>query len=96
MFDGAKHGGPLISYLGGKESKLDLDLTSLLREIKQNDIFVISLDDLLNSIPPKQVKAILSNNKSLKEKSEFLLKSSLLAGASDNVSCILIEVISTK
>jgi len=93
VVDESESGSPLISYFGGKESSLDIDLTSSLREIHNNDIFVIASDGLLNSLLPKQVKAILMNNQPLKRKSEFLLENSLSAGANDNVSCILIEVI---
>ncbi len=92
VFDESEPGSPLISYFGGKESSLDIDLTSSLREIHTKDIIVISSDGLLNSLLPKQVKAILKNNQSLKQKSEFLLESSLSKGADDNVSCILIEL----
>jgi len=92
VFDESEPGSPLISYFGGKESSLDIDLTSSLREIHTKDIIVISSDGLLNSLLPKQVKAVLMNNQTLKQKSEFLLESSLSKGADDNVSCILIEV----
>ena len=93
VFDESEPGSPLISYFGGKEASLELDLTSSLREIHTKDIIVISSDGLLNSLLPKQVKAVLMNNQTLKQKSEFLLESSLFSGANDNVSCILIEMI---
>ena len=93
VFDESEPGSPLISYYGGKESSLDIDLTSSLREIPTKDIIVISSDGLLNSLLPKQVKAVLMNNQTLKQKSEFLLENSLSKGADDNVSCILIEFI---
>ncbi len=93
VFDESEPGSPLISYFGGKEESLDLDLSSSLREIHSKDIIVISSDGLLDSLLPKQVKAILKNNQSLKQKSEFLLESSLSKGADDNVSCILIELL---
>lgn len=92
VFDESEPGSPLISYFGGKEASLDIDLTSSLREIHSKDILVISSDGLLNSLLPKQVKAVLMNNQTLKQKSEFLLESSLSKGADDNVSCILIEL----
>jgi len=93
VFDDAEHGSPLISYFGGKKASLELSLNSSLREIRKNDIIVISSDGLLNSLIPKQLKAILSNEKPLKEKLEFILEKSLKVGANDNVSCILVEVL---
>lgn len=93
VFDDTVSGSPLISYFGGKDPVLDIDLNSTLREIHAGDVFVIGSDGLFNSLSSKQIKAILLNNTSLKKKSEFLLKSSLSAGASDNVSCILLELI---
>ena len=93
VFDESEPGSPLISYFGGKEESLDLDLSSSLREIHSKDIIVISSDGLLDSLLPKQVKAILKNNQSLKQKSEFLLENSLSKVANDNVSCVLIEIL---
>lgn len=92
VFDDTESGSPLISYFGGEEAHLELSTGSSLREILPKDLLVISSDGLFNSIPPKQVKAILSNTQSLKEKSEFILEQTLKAGANDNVSCILIGV----
>ncbi len=92
VFDDSEPGSPLISYFGGKEAKLELSLTSSLREIRQHDLIIISSDGLLNAIAPKQLKAILSNTQSLKEKSEFILNQVLKTGANDNISCILVEV----
>jgi serine/threonine protein phosphatase PrpC len=93
VLDDSEPGSPLISYFGGEEAKLELSLNSSLREIRQHDLIVISSDGLLNAIPPKQLKAILSNTQNLKEKSEFILNQVLKTGANDNVSCILVEVI---
>ncbi len=92
VFDESASGSPLLSYFGGKEASLELNLNSSLREVRANDLFVIASDGLFNSLEPKQVKAILSNNQPLKQKSEFLLEKLLAVGANDNVSCILIEI----
>jgi len=93
VYDDNEPGSPLISYFGGKEASLELSLSSSLREIRQNDLLVISSDGLLGSLVPKQLKAILSNEQTLKEKSEFILEQVLKTGANDNASCILIEVL---
>jgi len=93
VFDESEPGSPLISYFGGKSASLELDLTAPLREIHKNDMFLIASDGLLNALVPKDVKTILLSEQSLQQKSELLLQTSLSAGADDNVSCIVIEVI---
>ncbi len=82
-----------MSYFGGKENSLDLSLTSSLRSIIENDIYVIASDGLFGSLLPKKVKEILSDNNPLKTKSELLLETALSTGSDDNISCILIELI---
>ena len=93
VLDESQTGSPLMSYFGGKENSLDLSLTSSLRNIIVNDIYVIASDGLFGSLLPKQVKEILSDDQSLKDKSELLLKTALSSGSDDNISCILIELI---
>lgn len=93
VFDEDEKGSPLVSYFGGEQASLELSLSSSLREIRQNDLFVICSDGLLGSLLPKQLKAILLNEQTLQQKSEFILEKVLNIGANDNVSCILVEVL---
>lgn len=93
VLDESHQGSPLMSYFGGKENSLDLSLSSSLRSIIENDIYVIASDGLFGSLLPKKVKEILSDNNPLKAKSELLLETALSTGSDDNISCILIELI---
>lgn len=92
VLDESEKGSPLLSYFGGKKASLEIAIASTLREIQKEDLFVIASDGLLNAIPSKQLKAILSNNQTLKQKSAFVLERVLANMADDNVSCILIEI----
>ncbi len=92
VFDDSVPNSPLMSYFGGKEDSLDLSITSSLRNIHLNDIYVIASDGLFGSLPPKKVKEILSEDKILSEKAELLLQTALKFGSDDNISCVLIEV----
>jgi protein phosphatase len=83
---------PLISYFGGLHNELQLLFNEHLREILPDDLFLICSDGLFKALEVKQVKVILSNNQTLPQKAEFLLKKALENGAEDNVSCILIHV----
>ena len=93
VFDDSQEGSPLMSYFGGKEDRLELSLTPSLRSISTNDIYVIASDGLFGSLLPKKVKEILTEDQTLSEKSELILKTALSTGSDDNISCILIEVI---
>ena len=84
---------PITSYFGGKNDELQLSFETVLREIKVDDILLLASDGLLKALSIKQVKAILSNSKPVDEKAGFILKKTLDAGAEDNISCILIEII---
>jgi PPM family protein phosphatase len=85
---------PLISYFGGKQNELHLVFSTVLRNLKKEDIFLLCSDGLFKSIESNQVKAILSNSKPLKDKAQFILQKTLAVGAEDNISCILVEIIS--
>lgn len=93
VYDGSNPNSPLISYFGGKEESLDLSMTSSLRSINSSDIYVIASDGLFDSLSPKTVKEILTEDKALPEKAETLLKTALKLGSDDNISCVLIEVV---
>ncbi len=93
VFDDSDARSPLISYFGGEEARLELSLSSSLREIRTDDLILISSDGLLNALDPKQVKAVLANDQQLPEKAKFILNQALKTGANDNISCILIEVV---
>ncbi|MDO9577745.1 MAG: serine/threonine-protein phosphatase [Candidatus Cloacimonadales bacterium] len=93
VLDSQQENSPIISYFGGNKQNLKLNFDTILRNIKINDILILTSDGLLKSLTIKQIKSILSNSKSLIDKTEFILQKALLTGAEDNVSCIFIEVI---
>ena len=93
VLNSEQENSPITSYFGGKNKNLKLDFDTILRNIKINDILILTSDGLLKSLTIKQIKSILSNSKSLIDKTEFILQKALQTGAEDNVSCIFIEVI---
>ena len=93
VLDPFEENSPITSYFGGKNDELQLSFETVLREIKADDILLLSSDGLLKALNIKQVKAILSNSKPVDEKVDFILKKALEEGAEDNISCILIEVL---
>ena len=93
VLDPFEENSPITSYFGGKSNELQLSFETVLREIKVDDILLLASDGLLKALSIKQVKAILSNSKPVDEKAVFILKKALDAGAEDNISSILIEVL---
>ncbi|MCF8356628.1 MAG: serine/threonine-protein phosphatase [Melioribacteraceae bacterium] len=84
---------PITSYFGGRKQNLKLDFDTILRRIKMNDILILTSDGLLKSLTIRQVKSILSNSKTLIDKTKFILEKALQTGVEDNISCVFIEVI---
>jgi len=84
---------PITSYFGGKSQDLSLSFDTILRNIKANDLLILTSDGLLKSLTVNQIKTILSNSRSLIDKTELILQKALQSGAVDNISCIFIEVI---
>ena len=93
VLDPFEENSPITSYFGGKNDELRLSFEIVLRDIKVDDILLLASDGLLKALSIKQVKAILSNSKPVNEKAGFILKKALDAGAEDNISSILIEVL---
>lgn len=93
VLDPFEENSPITSYFGGKSDELQLSFETVLREIKVDDILLLSSDGLLKALSIKQVKAILSNSKPIDDKASFILRKALEADAEDNISCILIEVL---
>jgi serine/threonine protein phosphatase PrpC len=92
VYDEAAEGSPLMSYFGGKEFSLDLSISSL-RSLSSKDIYVLASDGLFGSLSAKQIKELISTEKTLREKTEQILDTALKQGADDNISCVLIEVL---
>jgi PPM family protein phosphatase len=93
VLNNQQENSPITSYFGGKNNNLKLDFGTVLRNIQISDILILTSDGLLKSLTIKQIKAILSNSKPLKEKVSFILQKALQSGSEDNISCIFIEVI---
>ena len=93
VFDDSEPGSPLISYFGGFENHLNLNVnSSMIRKINDRDIFIVCSDGFFNSLTPKNVREVLLDRHSLYDKSNILLDKALTRGSNDNISCILIEV----
>ena len=93
VFDDSEPGSPLISYFGGFENHLNLNVnSSMIRKINDRDIFIVCSDGFFNSLTPKIVREVLLDRHSLYDKSNILLDKALTRGSNDNISCILIEV----
>ena len=93
VLNSQQENSPITSYFGGNNQNLKLDFNTVLRNIKTSDILILTSDGLLKSLTIKQVKSILSNSKTLIDKTKFILEKTLQIGAEDNISCIFIEVI---
>ena len=93
VLNSQQENSPITSYFGGKNQNLKLNFDTILRNIKINDLLILTSDGLLKSLTINQIKSILSNSKSLIDKTEFILQKALQTGADDNISCIFIEVI---
>jgi protein phosphatase len=93
VVDPFKSDSPLLSYFGGKENALSLDLNSILKEVVAGDVILLTSDGLFKSLDNKQVSAILSSSRAFGEKAKFILQKALEKGADDNLGCILIEVV---
>jgi len=83
---------PITSYFGGIYNSLDLVVSKGIGELEKSDIFMVSSDGIFKVLTHYQVEKILSNSKSLKEKSDFIFYKAIQNGAPDNISSIFIEV----
>jgi len=83
---------PITSYFGGTMNALDLLISSGKDLIMDADIFLVSSDGIFKALTCSQIEKILSNSKSLHEKADFIFYKAIQNGASDNISCIFIEV----
>ena len=92
VLDPFQKNSPITSYFGGKKDELHLEFDTVLRNVMVGDVFLLTSDGLFKALEKKQIKAILSNNKPLKQKATFMLQKALKAGAEDNLGCILIEI----
>jgi protein phosphatase len=93
VLNSQQENSPITSYFGGKSNNLNLDFSTILRNIISNDLIMLTSDGLLKSLSIKQIKSILSNSKSLIDKTEFILQKALESGCEDNISCIFVEVV---
>jgi len=83
---------PITSYFGGSMSSLNLVISSGLDSILHGDVFFVATDGIFKAVSVGQIERILSNSKTLKEKSDFILFKALQTGSPDNISCIFIDI----
>jgi len=80
--------GMLLCAVGtSSASNLDVQI----KEVKGNDNYLICSDGLYNMVEDVQIKKILDENISLKEKADKLINEANDNGGFDNVSVILLE-----
>lgn len=83
---------PITSFFGGVSDSLYPDISTETEKQTPGDIFMVSTDGIFRCLSIDQLGKILSNSKTLREKSNFILNKSLQQGAPDNISCIFIEI----
>ena len=83
---------PITSYFGGTKNALDIVISAGSKEVRPDDIFMVSSDGIFKALTLSQIEKILSNSKTLKEKAEFIFYKAIQNGAPDNISCIFIGV----
>lgn len=83
---------PITSFFGGLNDSLYPDISAEAEKLFPGDIFMVSTDGIFRCLSIDQLEKILSNSKTLREKSGFLLNKSLQQGTPDNISCIFIEI----
>lgn len=85
---------PITSYLGGTKKNLIFGEIDFSTKVEVDDTFLICSDGLFKSLTMKVVKSILSSGRTIEDKSRKILENSLTQGSDDNVSVILINLIS--
>jgi len=92
VFGEAGGNNPISSYFGGNIQSLNLVISPRLDSQCKNDVFLVSTDGIFKVLTVGQIEKILSNSKTLKEKSDFIFYKTLQTGSPDNISCIFIEI----
>ncbi len=87
---------PITNYFGGTKNNLKINTAWEKPELFANDVFLLCSDGLFKSLNVKLVKPILSSTKSLQEKVLKLKENCLTLGSDDNVTAIIIEIISNE
>jgi PPM family protein phosphatase len=96
VLDPQEDNSPITSYFGGHGDSLTIRFNDTLREVLADDRFMLVSDGVFKSISPKQAGAVLSNNSSVADKTDFILRKALENGSPDNISCILVEIQKTS
>ena len=82
---------PITSYFGGNISSLNITVSGF-DQLSQGDVFFVATDGIFKALTVSQIEKILSNSKSLKEKSDFVFYKAMQMGSPDNISCIFIHI----
>lgn len=93
VFGEAGGNSPITSYFGGSIQSLNLVISSGFDSQFKDDVFLVSTDGIFKVLTVGQIEKILSNSKTLKEKSDFIFYKALQTGSPDNISCIFIHII---
>ncbi|HOE05935.1 MAG TPA: serine/threonine-protein phosphatase [Bacteroidales bacterium] len=84
---------PITNYFGSTKNNLKIKTSYTYPSPAQGDIFVICSDGLFKSLKSKVVKPIISAEISIEEKVQQLHDACLIAGAEDNVTAIIVELL---
>ncbi|MDD5361374.1 MAG: protein phosphatase 2C domain-containing protein [Ignavibacteria bacterium] len=87
-----ENNSPITSYFGGKTDNLEIFFANSLREILNNDLFLMCSDGLLKEMSTKEIKNILKQDMPIKDKMKMLCHKSFEKSAEDNISAILIAI----
>jgi PPM family protein phosphatase len=85
---------PLTNYFGGTQNVLKIKTDWFTSEFLARDIFLICSDGLFKSLNIKLVKSIISSDKTIREKVMKLKENCLALGSDDNVTAVIIEILS--
>lgn len=91
VLDEFERNSPITSFLGGRNNNLRFDSNIFVDDLAIGDVVLLCSDGLFKSLDKKSAKSIIERKSRTPNKVKELLETSLLNGAEDNVSVILIE-----
>ena len=84
---------PITNFFGGNPDEVaPLALHVETDEWMDGDIFLVTSDGIFHCFSEDQLASIMSNSRNIRDKANLILKSALLNGSPDNISCIFFKV----
>jgi len=81
----------IVTRAVGMKDDVEVDIYQ--RFAKKDDIYLLCSDGLHGFVNDKKIEEIVSGNGDIDSKAELLIKAALNAGGKDNVTCILLQVL---